>query len=99
MTLGQQLAYCSLLSSNNATCNCRDDIARFGKTRDKFIQDGKGRRSQEAIEGKWQQLQDRIGTNIKNLPKSYVKREKGAPCREVGYEYSFSGYIFSSMSI
>ena len=64
-----------------------------------FIQDGKGRRSQEAIEGKWQQLQDRIGTNIKNLPKSYVEREKGAPCREVGYEYSFSGYIFSSMSI
>ena len=93
MTLGQQLAYCSLLSSNNATSNCRDDIARFGKTRDKFIQDGKGRRSQEAIEGKWQQLQDRIGTNIKNLPKSYVEREKGAPCREVGYEYSFSPFL------
>ena len=51
---------------------------------DKFIQDGKGRRSQEAIEGKRQQLQDRIGTNIKNLPKSYVEREKGATMQGSG---------------
>ena len=51
---------------------------------DKFIQDGKGRRSEEAIEGKRQQLQDKIGTNIKNLPKSYLETEKEATMQGSG---------------
>ena len=45
---------------------------------DKYVESGKGRRSQEAIEGKRQQLEDKIGTNIKNLPQSYVAKQREA---------------------
>ena len=51
---------------------------------DKYVESGKGRKSQEAIEGKRQQLEDRIGTNIKNLPPAYVEKQKGTTMRGSG---------------
>ena len=51
---------------------------------DKYVTSGKKRRSQEAIEGKRQQLEDKIGTNIMNLPKSYVEKQKEGTILESG---------------
>ena len=51
---------------------------------DKYVKSGKGRKSQEAIEGKRQQLEERIGTNIKNLPSAYVEKQKQTTMKGTG---------------
>ena len=51
---------------------------------DKYVESGKGRKSESAIEGRRQQLEDRIGTNIKNLPPGYVEKQKRATMKGSG---------------
>ena len=51
---------------------------------DKYVKSGKGRKSESAIEGRRQQLEDRIGTNIKNLPSAYVEKQKQATMKGSG---------------
>ena len=43
---------------------------------DEFIESGKGRKSQEAIEERRQQLEERIARNINNVPTAYVAKQK-----------------------